>query len=60
MDDASVRAAGEDDVHAVLKMYESLFEPPGYTPRSWDPNRARDSLSKAIAGQQSTVMIAQA
>jgi GNAT superfamily N-acetyltransferase len=40
-------------------MYEWLFEPPGYTPAEWDPVRARTTLIGAIAGERSTILVAE-
>jgi GNAT superfamily N-acetyltransferase len=60
MRDWTVRAAREDEVQAVLEMYPWLFEPPGYTPRWWDPHRATESLAEAIARETSTVLVAEA
>ena len=45
---------------AVLAMFEWLFEPPGYTPRWWDEERARSALAEAIAAGTSTVLVAEA
>jgi ribosomal protein S18 acetylase RimI-like enzyme len=59
MDDVTVREARNDDVDAVLGIYPWLFEPPGYTPSQWDPNRARASLVDAISSQGSTVLVAE-
>jgi GNAT superfamily N-acetyltransferase len=57
--EVSVRAASLEEVNAVLGMYEWLFEPPGYTPRGWDRDRARESLADAIAGPDRTVLLAE-
>jgi len=54
--DVTIRQAREDEVDAVLAMYEWLFAPPGSRPPSWEPERAR-----AAPGQEvSTVLVAQA
>jgi GNAT superfamily N-acetyltransferase len=58
--DATVRAAREHEIGTVLDMYAWLFEPPGYTPRGWNRERARDALAEAIAQQTSTVLVAEA
>ena len=60
MADVSIRAAQPDEVDAVLELYPLLFEPPGYTPRWWDLERARASLSRAIEEQNSTILVADA
>jgi ribosomal protein S18 acetylase RimI-like enzyme len=58
MADVAIRAARPDEVDAVLELYPLLFEPPGYTPRGWDPERARASLRRAISEQDSTILVA--
>lgn len=60
MNDTTIRAAREDELDRVLEMYQWLFEPPGYTPRWWEPGRARKSLAEAIAAQDCTVLVAEA
>jgi GNAT superfamily N-acetyltransferase len=59
VDDVKVRAAREDEAEVLVGMYEWLFAPPGYTPRSWDPDRARPALLEAIASENSTVLVAE-
>ncbi len=54
-----VRAAQPGEVEHVLGMYEWLFAPPGSPPRSWDPGFARVALAGAIAGEGSTVLVAE-
>jgi GNAT superfamily N-acetyltransferase len=56
---ASIRPARHDDVVALLAMYEWLFEPPGSRPPSWDPERAREALSEAMAAKRSAVLVAE-
>jgi GNAT superfamily N-acetyltransferase len=56
---ASIRPARQDDVAALLAMYEWLFEPPGSRPPSWDPGRACDALSDAMAAKRSVVLVAE-
>jgi GNAT superfamily N-acetyltransferase len=58
-DDVTIRPAHEREVEAVLAMYEWLFEPPGYTPRQWDPDSARASIIDAIRQPQTTVLVAE-
>jgi GNAT superfamily N-acetyltransferase len=60
MSDHAIRAASEDELDAVLRMFEWLFEPPGYTPQWWDPTRARVAVAETIAGAQSTILVAEA
>jgi GNAT superfamily N-acetyltransferase len=55
---AEIREATQDEIERVLGMYEWLFEPPGYTPRWWDPDRAREALVEAIDSDRSTVLVA--
>jgi GNAT superfamily N-acetyltransferase len=55
----TIRPAREEEVGAVLSLFEWLLEPPGYTPAGWDPKRARAALAEAIAGERSTVLVAE-
>ena len=41
-------------------MFAWLFEPPGYTPRGWDEERARTALAEAIDTPASAVLVAEA
>ena len=59
-DDATIRAARGEELDAVLETYEWLFEPPGHTPRRWDPTRAREALAEAIGAETSTILVAEA
>ena len=59
MSSIDVRAAVREEADRVLGMYEWLFAPPGAVPRGWDPGRARDALADAIAGESSTVLVAE-
>jgi GNAT superfamily N-acetyltransferase len=54
-----VREAREEEVERVLGMYEWLFAPPGSLPPRWDSGYARGALSEAIAGEDSTVLVAE-
>ena len=54
----AIREAGQEELDAVLAMYEWLFEPPGYTPRWWDDSRAREALTEAIEAKGSAVLVA--
>jgi GNAT superfamily N-acetyltransferase len=55
-----VRPAQGDELERVLGMYEWLFEPPGYTPRWWDPERATRALREAIEDARRAVLVADA
>jgi GNAT superfamily N-acetyltransferase len=54
-----VREAREEEVERVLGMYEWLFAPPGSLPPRWDPEQAREALAEALAGERSTVLVAE-
>jgi GNAT superfamily N-acetyltransferase len=54
-----VREARPEEIERVLGMYEWLFVPPGSLPRTWDPGFARAALAEAIAGDRSTVLVAE-
>jgi GNAT superfamily N-acetyltransferase len=55
-----VRAAHEEDVDAVIRMYAWLFAPPGSMPEAWDERRAAVALGEAIASHDSVVVVAEA
>jgi GNAT superfamily N-acetyltransferase len=55
-----IRPAREDELAAILPMYEWLFEPPGRTPEWWNPDRAREALAEAIVSLGATVLVAEA
>ena len=54
-----VREARSEEVERVLGVYGWLFAPPGSLPKSWDPGFARKALAEAIAGEHSTVLVAE-
>jgi len=54
-----VRPALPGEVERVLGMYEWLFEPPGYVPPGWDPERARNAIAAAISDEESEVLVAE-
>jgi GNAT superfamily N-acetyltransferase len=54
-----VRPAREDELDAVLAMYEWLFEPPAQRPAAWEPDRATRALREAIASDRSAVLVAE-
>jgi GNAT superfamily N-acetyltransferase len=57
--DTEIRHASVDEIERLLPLYEWLFEPPGYTPAWWDPQRARDALRETIGAEQSVVLVAE-
>ena len=59
MADLTIRPARDEEVPAVLSLYGWLLEPPGYTPRGWDSDRARVALADTIASEGSTVLVAE-
>lgn len=48
--------AGEED--GVLALYEWLFAPPGSRPPSWDSDRARHALERAMESEDAAVLVA--
>jgi GNAT superfamily N-acetyltransferase len=55
----TIRPAREDEVEAVLPLYEALFEPPGSRPDSWDDDHAAKALAAAIRSEDSAVLVAE-
>ena len=55
----TIRPAREDEVAAVLPLYEALFEPPGSRPETWDDAHAARALAAAISSEDSTVLVAE-
>jgi GNAT superfamily N-acetyltransferase len=55
----TIRPSREDELDAVLAMYEWLFEPPGQRPAAWDPDRAAAALREAFGSDRSTVLVAE-
>jgi GNAT superfamily N-acetyltransferase len=58
-DGHTIRPAREDEVEAVLPLYEALFEPPGSRPDSWDDDHAAKALAAAIRSEDSAVLVAE-
>jgi GNAT superfamily N-acetyltransferase len=56
---ADVREAVPEEVERVLGLYEWLFAPPGSVPPGWDPARAREAIEATIAGDDSTLLVAE-
>jgi GNAT superfamily N-acetyltransferase len=55
-----VRPAQEEEVEAIIPLYDWLFAPPGTTPAAWDERRAAVALAEAIASHDSVVLVADA
>lgn len=56
---SGVREATAADTDALFAAYEWLFAPPGSVPPGWDPDRARDYIASAVAGERSTILVAE-
>ena len=56
--DLEVRAARDDEIEALIPLYEWLFAPPGQTPASWEERRAAVALRETIASHDSVVLVA--
>jgi len=56
--EVEVRPAREDEVEAVVSLYEWLFAPPGAKPANWDERRAAVALRQAIESRDSIVLVA--
>lgn len=55
----AVREARDEEIEALVSMYEWLFAPPGSRPPRWDPDWAREALSRAVASDESAVLVAE-
>ena len=55
-----IRAAREDEVPDLLRLYEWLFAPPGGSPTCWDDARAAVAMRQAIESHDSVVLVAEA
>jgi GNAT superfamily N-acetyltransferase len=53
-----IRAARDDEVPAMLALYEWLFAPPGSKPALWDDARAAVAMRQAIESHDSVVLVA--
>ena len=58
--DVEIRAAREDEIQAVIPLYDWLFAPPGAMPPSWDERRAAVAVREAISSRDSIVLVADA
>jgi GNAT superfamily N-acetyltransferase len=56
--DVEVRPAREDEIDAVIPLYEWLFAPPGLRPPGWDERRAAVALRDAIRSHDAVVLVA--
>jgi len=54
-----IREARAGEEERLVEMYEWLFAPPGSRPARWDPEKARQRLSEAIAAPRSTILVGQ-
>jgi GNAT superfamily N-acetyltransferase len=54
-----IRPAKAGEEHAVLAMYEWLFEPPGRTPAGWNEELALKRLRGAIESGDAEVLVAE-
>ena len=54
-----IRPARADDAPALVGAYDWLFAPPGIEPAVWDPERARNRLSRLIAASHGSVLVAE-
>jgi len=54
-----IRPASEEEVDAMIPLYEWLFAPPGSRPVGWDERRAARALADAIRSERSTVIVAE-
>ena len=52
-----IRQAKSGEEEQLLEMYDGLFTPPGSKPWQWDPERARQRLSEAIASPRSAILV---
>jgi GNAT superfamily N-acetyltransferase len=55
----TIREAKPGEEERILPMFEWLFAAPGSTPPRWDLEYARRTLSGAIAGPDSVVLVAE-
>jgi GNAT superfamily N-acetyltransferase len=54
-----IRDARQGEEEQLVDMYRWLFAPPGSKPSQWDPERARQRLSEAIAAPGSAILVAE-
>jgi GNAT superfamily N-acetyltransferase len=59
MSEVAIRLARVEEIDRVLPLYESLFEPPGSRPESWQEERAARALAEAIRATDSAVWVAE-
>ena len=53
-----IRPARAEDVGAIVRAYEWLFEAPGSVPPRWDPDQAAARLRAAIESPDAEVLVA--
>ena len=56
----TVRKARFDDEEEVLALIPELFAPPGSTPPRYDKETAREAVQRAIAGEKTDILLAEA
>lgn len=54
-----IRQAKSGEEERLLEMYDWLFAAPGSKPSEWNPERARERLSEAIASPGSAILVAE-
>src|SRR3954469_13182349 len=53
-----IRPARTEDIGAIVRAYDWLFEAPGSVPPRWDPDRAAGRLRGAIESPAAEVLVA--
>ncbi|MGH2993673.1 MAG: GNAT family N-acetyltransferase [Solirubrobacterales bacterium] len=54
-----IRPASEEEVDAMIPLYEWLFAAPGSRPDAWDEQHAASALAGAIRSEDSAVLVAE-
>ncbi|MCI4364319.1 MAG: GNAT family N-acetyltransferase [Thermoplasmata archaeon] len=54
----SYRTANRGDVDQLAEAYSWLVAPPGRVPEGWEENRAKAAIGRAIAGSESSFIVA--
>jgi GNAT superfamily N-acetyltransferase len=53
-----IRPARDEDIGAIVRAYDWLFEAPGSVPPRWDPSHAAERLRAAIESPGAEVLVA--